>query len=150
MTQEIIKDWIESTEDTIKALEEWKAKLEQWQRLGCCDSGEFQVALWALRRAGLEGWADGNPTGLDALAKAVIGAERLVELGEVEDQKEKDTAPNCEGNRPEGRKSGRRWVELKMIRGYGPYAYERWFEGGRKRSRYIGKVHEGKSPCQPS
>ena len=79
---------------------------------------------------------------LKAAVDALI-AERLGELGEVEGQNGKDTAPNCEGNRPEGRKSGRRWIELKMIRGYGPYRYERWFEGGRKRSRYLGKAEEG-------
>lgn len=72
MTQEIIKEWIKSTEDAIRALQDWKAKLEQWQRLGCCDNGEFQVALFSLRAQGLEGWADGNPAGLDALAEAEV------------------------------------------------------------------------------
>jgi hypothetical protein len=82
--------------------------------------------------------------GLEDLRAAVdaLIAKRQGELGEVKGQNGKDAAPNCEGNRSEGRASGRRWVELKMIRGYGPYAYERWFEGGRKRSRYIGKVVE--------
>lgn len=80
--------------------------------------------------------------GLQDLRAAVdtLIAERLAELGEAEGPNEGNTAPNCEGNRPEGRKSGRRWRELKMVRGYGPYEYERWFEGGCKRSRYIGKV----------
>jgi hypothetical protein len=32
------------------------------------------------------------------------------------------------------------WVELRMVNGCGPYAYERWWEGGRKRTRYWGKV----------
>jgi hypothetical protein len=35
---------------------------------------------------------------------------------------------------------GRGWVELKMIGKWGPYAYLRWHEGGRKRSKYLGKV----------
>ena len=32
------------------------------------------------------------------------------------------------------------WVEMRMVNGCGPYAYRRWWEGGRKRTRYIGKV----------
>jgi hypothetical protein len=71
------------------------------------------------------------------LLEAIL-ADQLGALMEAEQQG--ITAPNSE--LPKGRASGRRWVELKMIRGYGPYAYERWFEGGRKRSRYIGKVQE--------
>ena len=37
-----------------------------------------------------------------------------------------------------------RFVELKMVRNksgqFGPYAYERWYEGGILRSRYLGKI----------
>lgn len=32
------------------------------------------------------------------------------------------------------------WVELKMIGGCGPYAYLRWRDGKRLRSRYMGKA----------
>jgi len=39
-------------------------------------------------------------------------------------------------------KGAGRWVELKMINNCGPYAYLRWREGGRTRSKYIGKVQE--------
>lgn len=138
--EQIISEWMESTKNAIRALEEWRHKLAEWQRRGC-DNGEFHTALFTLRSKGLEGWADGHPAGLDALAEAVTGAEQLAdELGEAEKPNEGNTAPNS--NRPEGRKSGRRWREFKMVRGYGPYEYERWFEGGHKRSRYIGKVQE--------
>jgi len=34
------------------------------------------------------------------------------------------------------------WIELKIINGNGPYAYRRWREGGKLRSKYIGKVRE--------
>lgn len=71
-------------------------------------------------------------------------ADRLAEanLGEPESQNEAGTAPKYppEGDIPTGHPRGRRWMERKMINGCGPYLYERWFEGGRKRSRYIGKA----------
>lgn len=38
------------------------------------------------------------------------------------------------------------WIELRYVkrRGkvYGPYRYRRWREGGRMRSRYLGKANE--------
>jgi len=34
------------------------------------------------------------------------------------------------------------WIEEKMIGGCGPYRYKRWREGGRLRSKYLGKVGE--------
>jgi hypothetical protein len=34
------------------------------------------------------------------------------------------------------------WVELKHINGYGPYAYLRWREGKRMRSKYLGKARD--------
>ncbi len=63
--------WIEATDTAIRTLQEWQRKLKLWQRQGC-DSGEFHAALFTLRSAGLEQWADLNPAGLDALANEVI------------------------------------------------------------------------------
>lgn len=40
----------------------------------------------------------------------------------------------------EERQPSRSWIELKYIKGRGPYAYRRWRENGVKRSLYIGKV----------
>jgi hypothetical protein len=40
----------------------------------------------------------------------------------------------------EGRRLGRGSLEAKLIRGYGPYLYYRFREGGRHRSVYISKV----------
>lgn len=37
---------------------------------------------------------------------------------------------------------GSGWIELKMIQGFGPYAYKRWRQGGRLRSQYVGKVKQ--------
>lgn len=43
------------------------------------------------------------------------------------------------------------WVELKLVRcgkpgcrkcPHGPYAYMRWYEGGKLRSRYLGRLDE--------
>jgi hypothetical protein len=67
MSKTTVQEWRESTEDAIAALQEWANKLAEWERRGC-DRGEFHAALWSLRSAGLEEWADGNKAGLDALA----------------------------------------------------------------------------------
>jgi hypothetical protein len=73
--KDIFKRWLEETDWTIDALQEWRRKLQQWQQSGC-DNGEFQAALWTLRTAGLEAWADRNPAGLDTLADAATSAFR--------------------------------------------------------------------------
>jgi len=41
--------------------------------------------------------------------------------------------------------NGTGWVELKMINGFGPYAYKRWREGKTLRSKYLGKVKQSAS-----
>lgn len=51
--------------------------------------------------------------------------------------------PKCDagGSPPTvGRPDGGKWVDLKMINGCGPYAYLRWREDGRCRSKHLGKV----------
>lgn len=68
--QQVVTNWIKATDAAIAALEEWRRKLHQWQRFGC-DKGEFHVAFWTLRQAGLEDWADRNEADLDMLAYAV-------------------------------------------------------------------------------
>jgi hypothetical protein len=73
--QECIRQWIEDTDDAITALQEWRRKLREWQRLqelNCgIPMGEFHRALSELRAAGLEDWADRNEANLDMLAYAV-------------------------------------------------------------------------------
>jgi len=143
MTQaQIIKGWIESTENTIRSLEEWKAKLEQWDQSGC-NNGDLQAALLNLRGQGLEDWVDGNPAGLDALVEAVTGTERLAQedLGSTDPHQDGDMLPKSGDGNPTSRPRGA-WVELKTINNCGPYAYLRWREGGRCRSKYLGKVEK--------
>ena len=73
---------------------------------------------------------------IDARLLALVDGDAGGDLGERDTDKGVIAAP-----KPGGRR-GARWVELKMINGCGPYAYERWIDGGRKRSRYLGKVKE--------
>ena len=59
--------------------------------------------------------------------------ERLAELEEPEAQER-------EPEEAQEAKAGSSYIELKYIKGYGPYAYKRWREKGRLRSKYLGKV----------
>jgi hypothetical protein len=71
---------------------------------------------------------------LDEVAAFVAGL-----LGEAERDEPAGDADHG-GN---GRRAAGGWVELKTINGSGPYAYRRWREGKRLRSKYIGKVDLG-------
>lgn len=101
---------------------------------------------WNRDGAGLEGLEVGDLLILRDAAESLLQTveARLDELAGESDSVLGDTDPptgqGITPNGPGGRRRGRGWVELKMIRGYGPYAYERWYEGGKKRSRYLGKV----------
>jgi hypothetical protein len=155
MTQaQIIKEWIESTEGAIRSLEDWKAKLEQWDQSGC-NNGDFQAALLSLQVQGLEDWLDGNPAGLDALVEAVTGAERLAQ------QEENRLPPTSRPTESETASSppipadcppGRGWWEKRYVNcgksrckkckngpGHGPYRYRVWWENGRRRTRCVGR-----------
>lgn len=56
----------------------------------------------------------------------------------------KESQDSGQGKAADG--SGRGfWYELKMINGYGPYKYRRWREGGRLRSKYLGKAKTDES-----
>jgi hypothetical protein len=83
--------------------------------------------------------------GLQDLRAAVdaLIAERLAQedLGSIEPQSDADMLPKSSGGDRPTRPRGA-WVELKMINNCGPYAYLRWREGGRCRSKYLGKVKE--------
>ena len=48
--------------------------------------------------------------------------------------------PASEPGQQNGKGKAGGYIELKMINGCGPYAYERWREGGRLRSEYKGKA----------
>ena len=79
-SQETIREWRESTEDAITALQEWRASLAEWERNGGeHDAGDFDAAFNRLYQADLGDWADWNNAGdgLDALNEAVTGREVL-------------------------------------------------------------------------
>jgi len=64
--------------------------------------------------------------------------DRLAELESQEVEVE-----DCPGENPgpaEAKSRARGYIELKMVRGHGPYAYRRWREAGKLKSRYLGKV----------
>lgn len=89
-------------------------------------------------------------TDFDELLEGLDRAE-LVALRDAIDRRLAELEPALGGIGQEERASmppksspagaeGRGWVELKTINNCGPYAYLRWHEGGRKRSKYLGKV----------
>lgn len=81
--------------------------------------------------------------GLEDLRDAVDGliAERQAQedLGSTDPHQDDNMLPKCDGGDFTSRPRGS-WVELKIINGCGPYAYLRWREGGRQRSKYLGKA----------
>jgi hypothetical protein len=81
---------------------------------------------------------------LRAAIEALI-AERMTEanLGSTDPHQDGDLPPKSDGGDPPSRPHGG-WVELKTISGCGPYAYLRWRENGRCRSKYLGKVEEAR------
>jgi hypothetical protein len=60
-------------------------------------------------------------------------------LANLERQELEDDLAESAGQ-AEAKSKARGYVELKRIRGFGPYAYRRWREGGRLRSEYLGKA----------
>ncbi|MGD8475366.1 MAG: hypothetical protein PVH59_14710 [Anaerolineae bacterium] len=76
---QVIREWIESTEDAIAELQCWLGNLQTWANLGCENApGDFRAAFDWLYQAGLgDTWADTNPAGggLDRLAEVVTGKE---------------------------------------------------------------------------
>ena len=59
--------------------------------------------------------------------------EELIEVweyvAELIDEKEEETPERQRGH-----------IELKMIGRWGPYAYLRWWEDGKHKAKYLGKV----------
>jgi len=59
--------------------------------------------------------------------------EELIEVweyvAELIDEKEEETPEKQRGH-----------IELKMIGKWGPYAYLRWWEDGKHKAKYLGKV----------
>ena len=62
-------------------------------------------------------------------------------LAELESRgQEVEDCPRGAAGPAEAKKGKGGYIELKMIKNCGPYAYRRWREGGRLRSEYLGKV----------
>ena len=61
-------------------------------------------------------------------------------LAELESPEDCPGEPAAGQAGPENAKRG--YIEFKLIKGHGPYAYKRWREGGRLRSEYLGKVEQ--------
>jgi len=61
-------------------------------------------------------------------------------LAEPEARVTEDCSREPAGPAAESKKVKGGYIELKMVRGHGPYAYRRWREAGKLKSRYLGKV----------
>ena len=94
------------------------------------------------------GLTAGQRSHLQALV-GLLDKEGLLELlamveGRLEEIEE-EPAPIQEtsSSGPAGKaKGGAGWIELKMIKGHGPYAYKRWRVGKTLKSQYLGKVKQ--------
>jgi hypothetical protein len=73
----IVKEWRESTEDAIKALQSWADSLEEWESNGglADHPDDFLANYQPIFANGLDDWAGENPCDLDLLAAAVRGEE---------------------------------------------------------------------------
>lgn len=82
--------------------------------------------------------------------KALINLRDYIDalIAEKEDEEESAVAATAESAGPQDSgggkdKGGKGWFEVKMIGKSGPYIYQRWYEGKRKKSKYVGKVKNG-------
>lgn len=80
----------------------------------------------------LDALADAELTDLDALLHGLIEAR--------EDEVEEEAAPIESAGKATAKKGARGHIELKMINGYGPYKYLRFWQGKTLKSEYIGKA----------
>ena len=96
----------------------------------------------------MEGLTEGQREHLTTLTGLLDKAGLLELRGMVDDrlaelEGQEQGVGDCAGNNPgpaPPQSGSRGYVELKMIKNCGPYAYRRWREGGRLRSEYLGKV----------
>jgi len=69
---------------------------------------------------------------LAAVVATLLGATKEEEDDQVDDSDVGEVASVARGH-----------IEAKLINGYGPYLYLRYWSGGHLRSKYIGKPKEG-------
>jgi len=101
---QVLSEWIEATDDAIKALTDWRAQLADWSaRGGEACAGDFDANFQNLFNAGLgDTWADAVQAGggVDVLAAVVKGGTICPTCdgkGKVRWSGLGDTCPACGG-----------------------------------------------------
>lgn len=74
---------------------------------------------------------------LEGVARMVA---TLLTIRREEEEVEIDQAADDDTDQGAEKKTARGHIELKLINGYGPYQYLRYWEGKTLKSRYIGKA----------
>jgi len=67
-TDKLLKEWRASAMNTIQTLRDFGYLMRLWQKYPP-DQKEFFVMIEMMADAGLEGWLDEHPLGLDALVE---------------------------------------------------------------------------------
>jgi hypothetical protein len=77
LRQEVLQEWIRTTDESIEALLTWRAYLQVWLTRSdispAPDDTFFMSLIGDIDQAGLLDWLDGNPAGLDTLREVVTG-----------------------------------------------------------------------------
>ena len=101
---QVLREWVEATDEAILALKDWRAQLADWQaRGGEAQPGDFDANFQNLYNAGLgDTWADAVQAGggIDLLAAIVKGGDVCPTCdgkGKVRWSMLFDTCPTCGG-----------------------------------------------------
>ena len=71
----IIQAWLDSTNEALDALLNWRAYLRAWQTHPHVTDAAFMAAVQNMTEAGLLEWLDANRADIDALRKEVTGGD---------------------------------------------------------------------------
>lgn len=101
---QVLREWLEATDEAILALTDWRAQLADWQaRGGEAQPGDFDANFQNLYNAGLgDTWADAVQAGggIDLLAAIVKGGDvcpTCAGKGKVRWSYLPETCPTCGG-----------------------------------------------------